>query len=175
MPIYTKTGDKGETSLFGGKRISKSDLQVEAYGSADELSSHLGLIISKGVNKRDKQLLASVQSDLYKMMAFLSNSKVDLEALNDRVKSFEQSIDKTTSKLPKLHRFILPQGGEIASLFHISRTVCRRAERAVIREFLSKKTLVKDDQQLIVKYLNRLSDLLFTFARKYTKGKEVVT
>ncbi len=171
MPIYTKTGDKGTTALWGGKKVSKADIQVEAYGSADELSSHLGLVIAKLADKHDKQLLTSIQRDIYQIMAFLSNAKVDLSSLNQQVKSFEQYIDKLTSQLPELHRFILPQGGEIASLFHIGRTLCRKSERRVIA-FLTKKKVSK--AEIILQYFNRLSDLLFMLARKYSKGKEVL-
>ena len=174
MSIYTKTGDKGMTSLWGGKKVSKADLQVEAYGSCDELTSYLGLVIAKLKDKQDKQLLTTIQKDLYQIMAFLSNAKLSLTSLNSQVKSFEQYIDKLMSQLPELHRFILPQGGETASLLQISRTICRKAERRVIAYFSKVKTSAFSPQTSILQYLNRLSDLLFMLARKYEK-KEVLT
>ncbi len=171
MPIYTKTGDKGMTSLFGGKRVSKSDLQVEAYGCADELSSYLGLVIAKLKVKSDISLLTSIQKDLYQIMAFLSNAKVDLKGLNSQVKIFERYIDKLTSLLPKLSRFILPQGGEVASLLQISRTLCRKSERRVVAYFENSKI---GNSKIILQYFNRLSDFLFMLARKY-EDKEILT
>lgn len=172
MPIYTRTGDKGTTSLFGGKRISKTDIRVEAYGSVDQLTSFIGLTAVKIKNKNDKKLLTTIQKALYEIMAYLAHAKVDLAYLSSHIKQFEQNIDKLTSQLPKLHRFILPGGTEIGSLFHILRVYTREAERRVVAVFLkypSKKT------ELVVQYLNRLSDLFFMLARKYAKGKEIIT
>ncbi len=173
MPIYTRTGDKGMTSLYGGKRVSKSSAQVEAYGRCDELSAHLGLIRGMKVGKEDKELLLTIQRDLYEIMSYLANAPVDLSHLPSKVKKFEQIIDKIMSQLPKLTRFILPGGTIIGGNLHIARTLVRRAERGVI-EFLrnSKKTPKHD---LIIQYLNRMSDLFFALARKYTKEKEIVT
>lgn len=176
MPIYTKTGDRGMTSLYGGKRVSKDDLQVEAYGCADELTSMAGLIATKISNKQDKNLLTIIQKDIYTIMSFLANAPADLIPLKGRVKTFEQQIDKMTSKLPKLNRFILPGGTEIGSLFHIARTLARKTERRTVALFKNSKF---DPEmigtKLILQYLNRLSDLFFTLARKYSKGKEVTT
>lgn len=166
MPIYTKTGDNGLTSLFGGKRVFKSDLQIEAYGSIDELSSFVGLVISKIENYDDKNFLEKLQKDFYKIMAALSGAKVNLSFLEKKIVEFEKKIDTLDKKLPKLKRFILPGGTESASWLHVLRVICRRAERKVIKH--SQKEL------LIIKYLNRLSDLFFTLARYYNKGKEVV-
>lgn len=174
MPIYTRTGDRGTTALFGGKRVSKSDLQVEAYGSVDELSSQLGLTISKLKAKSEKLFLINIQKDLYKIMAFLSGAKVDLSYLDHRVADFEKEIDKIDKKLPKLTRFILPGGTEISSLFHICRTSCRRSERNVIR-FSEATSKPAHQQTLVIKYLNRLSDLFFTLARLHSKDKEILT
>ena len=173
MSIYTRTGDKGTTSLFGGKRVSKSDLQVEAYGSVDELSSFLGLVIAK-LPKKEKILLQEIQKDLYKIMAHLSESKSDLGFLVSRVKNFEKKIDGVEKKLPKLTRFILPGGTELSSWFHILRTVCRRAERSVVKFFSSNETMKQSNNVTIMKYLNRLSDLFFTLARWYGRQKETL-
>src|SRR3990167_3453030 len=117
MSIYTRTGDKGTTSLFGGKRVSKSDHQVEAYGSVDELSSFVGLLVSK--LRTTNHELINIQKDLYKIMAYLSGAKVDVRFLDRRVLDFEKEIDTIEKKLSRLTRFILPGGNEVSSLFHI--------------------------------------------------------
>lgn len=165
MAIYTKTGDDGTTALYGGRRISKSDLQVDAYGSIDELTSFIGLVVSKLINKKDKLFLISLQKDLYPIMAVLSGAKIDLEFLKKNILYFENRIDELEKKLPKLNKFILPGGTEISSWLHILRVICRRAERNVVRF---------NNNIEVVKYLNRLSDLFFTMARQYGKNKEVV-
>ena len=173
MSIYTRTGDKGKTSLFAGKRISKSSLQVEAYGSVDELSSYIGLVNSKLKSQKSKFFLFQIQKDLYKIMAHLSGAKIDLRFLDSRIKTFEKKIDAIEKKLPKLTRFILPGGTEISAWYHILRVVCRRAERNVIRY---SETLTTNYQLLTtIRYLNRLSDLFFMLARWYGKGKEILT
>ncbi|OGK19903.1 ATP:cob(I)alamin adenosyltransferase [Candidatus Roizmanbacteria bacterium RIFCSPHIGHO2_02_FULL_37_13b] len=175
MSIYTKTGDDGTTALFGGKRVKKYDNQIEAYGSVDELSSHIGLVISKLKDKKNKDLLTLIQKDLHTMMGALGGAKTDLEERGKHVAVFEKEIDLIDKKLPKLTRFILPQGGEVASLFHIARTVCRRAERNVVHFFSNNRTIEQSSHKIIVQYLNRLSDFLFMMARLYGKGKEIVT
>lgn len=166
MPIYTKTGDDGTTALYGGKRLLKSDLQVEAYGSIDELTSFIGLVVNKLINRKDKFFLISLQKDLYQIMAVLSGASIDPKFLfGEKVLTFENKIDELEKKLPKLNKFILPGGTEISSWFHILRVICRRAERNVVRF---------DNNIIIVKYLNRLSDLLFVMARTYGKDKEII-
>ncbi len=173
MPIYTRTGDKGQTSLYGGKRISKSSPRVEAYGSVDELTSFIGLVISHLESKDDKKILTRVQKDLYYIMSFLSGAPPELNDLESSIREFEKRIDKMEAKLPPLRRFILPQGTELSSWFHILRVVCRKAERKVVVCF---KTLEIGHWDLeIVKYFNRLSDLFFIYARWYNKGKEIKT
>lgn len=168
MPIYTKTGDKGITSLYGGKRVLKSDLQVEVYGTVDELSSFIGLVASKVKNKKDQEFLTDMQRDFYKIMSFLSGKDMDLYFLITKVKDFENKIDSLDKKLPRLHQFILPGGTELSSWFHVLRTVCRRAERNFIRLTPTRYS------PHIIQYLNRLSDLFFTLARFYNKKKEIV-
>lgn len=169
MAIYTRTGDKGTTSLFGGKRISKYDKRVEAYGSVDELTSYLGLLRVSKITPSHKKLLISIQKDLYKIMAYMANAKVPIVDLDHQVKSFEQIIDKLSTKLPKLNRFILPGGTIISAEFQVSRTICRRAERCTSEVFQGKLT---NAEYVILQYLNRLSDLLFVLARFYGKGRE---
>ena len=180
MPIYTRTGDKGETSLYGGKRISKADCQVETYGSIDELTSFIGLLVSKVKKSNDKELLINIQKDLYQIMSFLSGAKIDLSVLPTKVINFEKQIDSVEKKLPKLNKFILPGGNEISSLFHVVRVLCRKAERRNIDffnqpfDFAQDKSTINNQQLTIIKYLNRLSDLFFVMARKYGQRQEVV-
>ena len=166
MSIYTKTGDDGTTAIYGGKKLLKSDLQVEAYGSIDELTSFIGLVLNKLINREDKLFLISVQKDLYQIMAVLSGAKINPKFLFEKkIFDFENKIDELEKKLPRLNKFILPGGTEISSWFHILRVICRRAERNVVRF---------NNNVIIVKYLNRLSDLLFVMARNYGKNKEIV-
>ncbi len=172
MSIYTRTGDSGTTGLFGGKRISKADCQVETYGSIDELTSYIGLVVVKLKNKKDIDFLIGIQKDLYQVMSFLSGAKVDLLLLEKKVMVFEKTIDEIEKKLPKLNKFILPGGNEISALFQIVRVLCRKAERRNIDYF--NKSEITSNQLLIIKYLNRLSDLFFDLARKYGKDSEVV-
>ncbi len=164
MAIYTKTGDTGITSLFNGKRLPKSSKVFEAYGSVDELSSFIGLVIFKLKEREKKELLTEIQKDLYLIMVALSGKKIPLIKLDQRVNKFEQIIDDVNTKLPKLNRFILPQGSELTCWFHILRTVCRRVERRVVQFSVDNK---------IVKYLNRLSDLFFVLARYFNQDKEL--
>lgn len=166
MPIYTKTGDKGETSLYHGKRVSKSNSKIEALGGIDELTSFIGLVSLK-IKKKDKKLLQDIQKDLYKIMSYLSEMNIDLSFLKNRVKDFENKINKLDKKLPKLTKFIIPGGTELSAWFHILRTVCRRCERLVV------KLQTRDYMLDLIQYLNRLSDLFFTLARFYSRGKEV--
>ncbi len=166
MSIYTKTGDDGTTAIYGGKRLLKSDLQVEAYGSIDELTSFIGLVLNKIINRKDKLFLISLQKDLYQIMAVLSGANIDLKFLfGEKVLTFENKIDELEKKLPRLNKFILPGGTETSSWFHILRVICRRAERNVVRF---------NNNIIIIKYLNRLSDLLFVMARTYGKNKEII-
>lgn len=174
MAIYTRTGDKGTTSLFGGKRVSKSNIQVEAYGSIDELSSFLGLTISKLTTKSQKLFLIAIQKDLYKIMAYLASAKEDLRFLDNRVVEFEKKIDEIEVKLPKLTRFILPGGKELSSWFHILRVTCRRSERNVVR-LNNNVTMKQFNNAVVIKYLNRLSDFFFTLARWYGRKSEIST
>ena len=148
--------------LFGGKRVLKSDRQIEAYGGLDELSAYLGLLISKAKNKDDKELFTFIQKDLYQIMGYLAGAKINLDYLAKEIIKFEKIIDTLESKLPQLTQFILPQGTELSVHTHIARTVCRRTERGVVKYFYSKKLLTLNFQlSTIIRYLNRLSDLPF--------------
>jgi len=173
MSIYTKTGDDGLTSVFGGKRVSKSSLQIEALGSLDELNSYLGLVMTKVKDEKGKRLLLMIQRDLYQIMAVLSGAAKDLKELEGHIKKFEQFMDESGLKLPKLKGFILPTGEETACWFHVLRAITRRAERRVVELFSKSQLPITNYQLPILKYLNRLSDLFFVMARRYNEGEEI--
>jgi cob(I)alamin adenosyltransferase len=166
--IYTRTGDAGQTALFGGGRVSKADARVAAYGDVDELNAALGAVLACGPVEFERELLQSVQRDLFaiggrlaspnlgKVSAALEKARVTPE----RIAALEAAIDRADAVLPPLSTFILPGGTMKAALLHVARTVCRRAERSVVA--LSSQGAVPPQ---ILAYLNRLSDLLFTLAR----------
>lgn len=161
--IYTKTGDKGETSLFGGTRVPKNSLRVDTYGTVDELDSVIGVVIAhlSPEEKKQAELLTSIQHDLLLIGSSLANPvQKPLPYLNKREKLFEKEIDQMTEKMPLLRNFILPGGGKAGAFLHQARTVCRRAERRVVK--LAREEPVEEG---ILRYFNRLSDLLFTMAR----------
>jgi cob(I)alamin adenosyltransferase len=160
MSIYTKTGDKGETSLFGGKRVLKCEELVDVYGSIDELNSWVGLIISRFNTPDVQQFLELIQNDLFIIGSTLAGWKGDKADLKKRVSEMEARIDTMEKGLPTLNNFIFPGGTELAATLHIVRSVCRRTERQAVA--LSKHENV--DPNIII-YLNRLSDLFFTLAR----------
>lgn len=166
MPIYTKTGDRGTTALYGGKRVSKSDKQVEAYGTIDELSSFIGLTTAKLEDSGEKEFLVEIQRDLYGIMARLSGAKTDLSKLEERIEFFEKTIDALDKDLPRLNKFIVPGGNEVSAMFHVLRVLTRRAERNVVG--------FSTDLNEAIKYLNRLSDLFFMKARFYGKDREII-
>ena len=172
MPIYTRTGDTGSTSLFGGKRVLKCEELVDVYGSIDELNSWIGLTISKIKNQKSKIFLEQVQSDLFTIGSVLAGWKGDLSMLSGRVSEMEKRIDAMEKDLPELRNFILPGGTEVGSFVHIARAICRRVERQTVA--LAQK---QPADPIIIKYLNRLSDLFFMLARfinKLEKKQEVV-
>lgn len=167
MPIYTRTGDKGETSLYGGKRVSKASERVETYGTVDELNSVLGVVVAHlGASQGPiARLLESVQGDLLTIGSSLASpgvksNELGIKNLTNLTKEFEEEIDVMTLKMPELHNFILPGGSRAGAFLHQARTVARRCERRIIG--LSKREEVESS---IVQYFNRLSDLLFTLAR----------
>jgi cob(I)alamin adenosyltransferase len=171
MKIYTKTGDQGLTGLYGGARVSKADPRVAAYGDVDELNACLGMVRAQGELAEDiVQLLEQLQKDLFAIGARLANpadKRSRQSTMDDRrsmidaadVARLEASIDLLEGELPPLRRFILPGGSRAGALLHLSRTVCRRAERAIVS--LGAEHV---DQHLVI-YVNRLSDLLFVMAR----------
>ena len=165
MKIYTRTGDGGQTSLFGGKRLSKDSLRIEAYGSVDELNSHLGAIRSLGPPPQIDALLEQLQNDLFVLGADLATPLSKKSAKIRRVdrvqvETLERHIDTFDASLKPLTVFILPGGSAVGAQLHVARTVCRRAERLVVK--LSKKEPIG---KIPIIYLNRLSDLLFVAAR----------
>ncbi|MDO8554494.1 MAG: cob(I)yrinic acid a,c-diamide adenosyltransferase [Candidatus Micrarchaeota archaeon] len=172
MPIYTKFGDKGNTALLGGKVVQKDDVQVAAYGEVDELNAMLGIVISFNSDiKEINEELKKVQKDLFIIGAKLaaSNSEVKTPALKlTRVEEMEKTIDKMEEQLIPLRNFILPGGTKLAALLHHTRTVCRRAERAIVA--FSNKNKVNLE---VIKYINRLSDMLFVMARLANRKKRV--
>jgi cob(I)alamin adenosyltransferase len=168
MKIYTKTGDTGETGLFGGGRVSKSDPRVDAYGEIDELNAFVGFARSQGEDREMDELLDGIQRDLFAIGALLATpdrekmrrqlAKASIDA--ERVAELERAIDRADTKLAPLRSFILPAGTGQATALHVARTVCRRAERKVVA-----LAPAADIPELVIVYLNRLSDLLFTLAR----------
>jgi len=167
MKIYTKQGDKGETGLFGGDRVSKSSLRIEAYGTIDELNSFIGLTITELLNTEVKELLQGLQSQLFIVgsdLATPDNEKTRKYNIPRVTNAFaleaEKAIDYFEGKLEELKNFILPGGTKSASLMHICRTICRRAERRVVQ--LSSAEEINGN---IIMFLNRLSDLLFVLSR----------
>jgi len=162
VKIYTRTGDKGETSLFGGARVPKDDPRIEAYGTIDELNSHLGLVRSAWPQSPIDAELDRVQSDLFDAGAFLAapgDSRFHGVAA-DRIGALEQAIDAMETELQPLKNFIVPGGSEAASRLHVARTVCRRAERRLIALGEASK-----EMETTIAFLNRLSDFLFVAAR----------
>jgi cob(I)alamin adenosyltransferase len=168
MKIYTKTGDKGITSLTGGKRIAKNDIQVESYGCVDELNSFIGLILSQDIDENEMMVLIDIQRSLFRIGAYLStdysgkNTVCELKSKDIAI--IEKQIDLISAELKPLKNFILPNGNQLISYCHVSRAVCRRAERAII----TMNDLQKMDKNIII-YLNRLSDYLFVLSRKFSK------
>ena len=169
MKIYTKTGDKGETSLLGGARVPKYHLRIEAYGTVDELNSHLGLIRDQEMGKSTKEFLIQIQDDLFVIGSHLAKEpgkdKVKIPTISDKmIEGLELKIDEMNESLPDMKFFVLPGGHPTVSYCHIARCVCRRAERISVQ--LSNESEV---DPIITKYLNRLSDYLFVLSRKFTK------
>ena len=175
MPkIYTKTGDKGETSLFGGKRVPKFDIAVAAVGDIDELNSFIGYLSAILPSEKETVFLTEIQTNLYQVMSLLSGYDFDHNNLKKQVINFEKRIDEIEKDLPKLTTFILPQGGEVAASFQICRAVCRRAERSVVELFSQASRYKQAEMDTVGEYLNRLSDLFFVLARKYHRDVEIV-
>lgn len=171
--VYTKTGDKGTTALIGGNRVSKADDRIEAYGTVDELISHIGLIRDLSEDSFVKEILLNVQDKLMVVASILATDCIDCpkkipNLFPEDIIHLEDLIDKFDLEIPELKSFILPGGHPIISNCHIARTICRRAERRSI--ILENKVLNLD---IVIKYLNRLSDFLFTLARKLSYDLKV--
>ncbi len=176
MKIYTKTGDKGQTALIGGRRVSKADLRIDTYGTVDELNAWIGLVRDQPVNAGRRNLLKEIQDRLFTIGSELATdpsryagavgppekkTKRALPAIkSDDVFLLEQAMDTMDATLPELRAFVLPGGHQSVSFCHLARTVCRRAERLVIS--LNNQSPV---DELVIQYLNRLSDYLFVLSR----------
>ena len=166
MKLYTKTGDGGETALFDGTRVLKSEGRVAAYGDVDELNATLGLALTAGVDDDLSALVGHIQRDLFAVGSRLADpreriaervEKIDLG--ENSVRRLEDAIDKYDAEVPPLRRFLLPGGNQTAAAFHLARAVCRRAERSIVA------LGAKSTPPQVVQYMNRLSDLLFVLAR----------
>lgn len=173
MKIYTKTGDSGTTSLLGGRRVLKSNLRIDAYGTVDELNSFIGLLKDQEINQKRGDLLKEVQDRLFTIGATLATEpgkenvkRPDLH--EDDLELLEKEIDLMEGELPVLRNFILPGGHQVVSFCHVARTICRRTERCVIALMETEPV-----DEIIVKYLNRLSDYLFVLGRLIAKELEV--
>jgi cob(I)alamin adenosyltransferase len=171
VKIYTKTGDDGTTGLQNNKRISKSNPRIQAYGAVDEINSFLGVILSSQIDEDIKNMLTTVQNDLFVVGSDLSNS--DLSASQNRitekmVEFLEKNIDHLEKDLPSITNFILPGGHPTASWVHVARAITRRAETQII--LLSENEKINKN---CIKYLNRLSDFLFVVARTINKRNQI--
>ncbi|MCB0802881.1 MAG: cob(I)yrinic acid a,c-diamide adenosyltransferase [Flavobacteriales bacterium] len=169
MKIYTKKGDQGKTGLIGGTRVSKHHIRIESYGTVDELNSYIGLIRDQAIDEKIKADLIEIQDRLFTLGSLLAadpeKSKMKLPQLSEKDVTFlENKIDAMDNELEVMKSFVLPGGHTTISFTHIARCVCRRAERNVV--LLAEQNKVDN---LILQYLNRLSDYLFTLSRKLTK------
>lgn len=168
--IYTKTGDKGQTSLIGGTRVPKHHIRIEAYGTVDELNSFIGLIRDSDIPMHYKNIILEIQDRLFTAESLLAldantDTNIELPQISDEdIEFLEKEIDSMNESLPVLNSFILPGGHIVVSYCHVARCVCRRAERIIIR--LSEENKVDD---VIIRYFNRLSDYLFVLARKMSQ------
>ena len=173
MKVYTKTGDTGTTALFGGTRVPKHHIRIESYGTVDELNSHIGLIRDQDINVLYKNVLVEVQDRLFTVGAILATPPEkeilkngqkrlqNLGILETDIEFLENEIDSMEDSLPPMTHFVLPGGHTTVSYCHIARCVCRRAERLAVHLHELEPT-----DELVIKYLNRLSDYLFVLARK---------
>lgn len=174
--IYTKSGDKGKTSLVGGTRVSKTHIRLDAYGTIDELNSFIGLLICAITDEKDSDFLSFIQHKLFTVGSYLATEteamppKAASIVTESDIKRIEEQIDSIDSDLPKLNRFVLPGGSESAARAHICRTICRRGERLVYR--VNEEYVV---EETVLRFLNRLSDYFFVLARKecHRTGKEI--
>lgn len=168
MKIYTKKGDKGTTSLFGGANIGKNSMRIHAYGTVDELNSVLGIVLTHALSDQGKTILVELQNQLFVLgadLATLPSKKTKIDRISSKeIKQLERWIDDLDEQLPPLTAFILPGGAPAGATLHQARTVCRRAERHAVA--LKTDNPISDE---VIIYLNRLSDLLFVMARYENK------
>ena len=176
MKIYTKTGDVGETSLFGGRRVLKSELRIDAYGTVDELNSWIGLLRDVEIQQGTKDLLKEIQDRLFTLGSTLAadpdNAKLKTPDLHESdIELLEKAIDEMDEVLEPLRNFVLPGGHVYVSYCHLARTVCRRAERlcVALNHSHASDTSSNANELIAIKYLNRLSDYLFSLSRKIAK------
>jgi len=173
MKIYTKTGDKGQTSLIGGKRVPKYHSRIEAYGTVDELISYVGLLRDQDIDVETKTFLIRIQDRLMSCASILAADCTDCKVripkiLPEDINIIEVEIDRMDSELEPLTSFILPGGNQIISLCHVCRTTCRRGERIIIK--LSEETTVPEE---VIRYINRLSDFFFVLSRYLGKKHKI--
>jgi cob(I)alamin adenosyltransferase len=173
MKVYTKTGDKGTTALFGGDRVAKHHIRIEAYGTLDELNSHIGLLRDQEIDGHSRQMLMRIQDRIFTAGAILATpphkeklkngkDRLDIPRISEAdIELLETEIDAMEASLPPMTHFVLPGGHQTVSFCHIARCVCRRAERHAVRLHD-----IEAVDPLILQYLNRLSDYLFVLARK---------
>ncbi|WP_431122382.1 cob(I)yrinic acid a,c-diamide adenosyltransferase [Flagellimonas flava] len=170
MKIYTKTGDKGTTALFTGKRVPKHHIRIESYGTIDELNSFLGLLRDQDMDSHTKDVLSLIQNKLFTVGAILATEPTKENRLkipriaDEDINLLEKEMDQMNEELPEMTHFILPGGHTTVSYCHIARTVCRRAERMI--SYLHENDPVPES---LLSYINRLSDYLFVLARKLSK------
>lgn len=176
MKIYTKTGDKGTTSLFGGTRVPKHHIRIESYGTVDELNAHIGLVKDQDVDNHTREVLNRLQDRLFTLGAILATDpeKAILKSGKERlnipkitekdIELLEKEMDSMNEELPEMTHFVLPGGHPSVSVCHIARCVCRRAERLATALYE-----LSPFDELVLQYLNRLSDYLFVLARKLSK------
>ena len=176
MKIYTKTGDKGTTALFGGTRVAKHSLRIESYGTVDELNAYLGLIRDQDIAEQHKKILLKIQKDLFTLGAILATDpekaklkngkeRLDIKKIKERdIHLLEEEMDAMEATLPAMTHFVLPGGHQTVSFCHIARCICRRAERHATALYEHEPFDVR-----ALQYINRLSDYLFMLARKLTQ------
>lgn len=176
MKIYTKTGDKGTTALFGGTRVPKHHIRIDSYGTVDELNSHIGLIRDQDIDARSKEILVNIQDKLFTVGAVLATDpdkmilkngkdRLNIPRVNEEdIELLEKEMDYMNDHLPPITHFVLPGGHTTVSYCHIARCVCRRAERLATALYD-----ISPFDEHTLKYLNRLSDYLFVLARKLSK------
>lgn len=168
MKVYTKTGDKGTTALFGGKRVSKANLRIEAYGTVDELNVYTGLLRDQEINQPRKEILVEIQDRLFTIGATLAadpdKQKLKLPDLFESdIELLEKAMDTMDTELEPIRAFVLPGGHQSVSFCHLARVICRKAERLAVA-----LDEVEGVHELVIKYLNRLSDYYFVLSRKMT-------